>query len=99
MLDLDARVHLHEIELPLFIDEELHRADVLVADRLGELDRRAAHLLAQLVVEERRRGFLDDLLVAPLDGAIALAQVDDAAVAVGDDLELDVARVDDSFSK
>ena len=59
------------------------------------MTRRAAHLFAQTLVEERRRGFFDDLLVAALDGTIALAQVHDAPVAVGDHLELDVSRVED----
>ena len=36
---------------------------------------------------------LDDLLVAALDRAVALAEVDDVAMAVGEDLDLDVARV------
>ena len=36
---------------------------------------------------------LDELLVAALDRAVALAEVDDVAVAVGEDLDLDVARV------
>ena len=45
------------------------------------------------VVDRRRGGLLDDLLVAALDRAVALAEVDDVAVAVGEDLDLDVARV------
>ena len=36
---------------------------------------------------------LDQLLVAALDGAVALAEVDDVAVLVGQHLDLDVARV------
>ena len=36
------------------------------------------------------RGFLDDLLVATLQGAFALAEVDNRAVFVGKDLHLDV---------
>ena len=37
--------------------------------------------------------FLEQLLVAALDRALALAEVDDGAVMVAEDLELDVARV------
>jgi hypothetical protein len=37
---------------------------------------------------------LDELLVAPLDRALALAEVHDAAVRVGQHLDLDVARLD-----
>ena len=45
-----------------------------------------------LLGERRRRRLLDQLLVAPLDRALALAEVDDVAVLVAEDLELDVAR-------
>ena len=41
----------------------------------------------------RRRRLLDDLLVAALHGAVALAQIHGVAVGVGQHLELDVARV------
>ncbi len=40
-----------------------------------------------------RRRFLDDLLVAALQRAVALAERDHAALAVAEDLHLDVARV------
>ena len=46
MLDLDARVHLHEIELAV-LEEELDRAGVHVAHRLAETDRGVAHALAR----------------------------------------------------
>ena len=41
----------------------------------------------------RRRRLLDELLVAALDRAVALAETDRVAVRVGEDLDLDVARV------
>ena len=50
------------------------------------------HLLAQLVVERRRRRLLDQLLVAALDRALALAAGEDVAVVVAEHLDLDVAR-------
>ena len=43
-------------------------------------------------VEPRRRRLLDDLLVAPLDRAVALEEVDDVAVGVAEHLHLDMAR-------
>ena len=51
--------------------------------------------LASLRVDDPfgRRGLLDHLLVAALDRAVALAEVDHVAVAVGEHLHLDVARV------
>ena len=45
------------------------------------------------VGDARRRRFLDDLLVAALHRAVALAEVDRVALAVGEHLDLDVARV------
>ena len=46
---------------------------------------------AQLGVDGRRGRLLDDLLVAALDRALPLEEVDDVAVLVGEDLHLDVA--------
>ena len=45
------------------------------------------------IVRERRGGFLDELLVAPLDRAVAFAEVDTDAVAIAQHLDLDVPRV------
>ena len=47
--------------------------------------------------DERRRRFLDHLLVAALDRAFALVQVEDVAVLIAEDLDLDVARVEDEL--
>ena len=47
----------------------------------------------QLRVDRRRRRLLDQLLVAALERAVALAEVDHVAVLVGQHLDLDVARV------
>ena len=97
MLDLQARVHLQEEERAVLAGDELHRAGAVVADGLGQRDGLLAHGLARLGVEERRGRLLDHLLVAALDGAFALAQVDDVAVLVAEHLDLDVARVLDEL--
>src|SRR5258708_38603946 len=44
-----------------------------------------------------RGGFLDHLLMAALDRTVALAEMDDGAVIVGEDLDLDMARIDHGF--
>ena len=49
--------------------------------------------LAQLGVDGGRGRLLDELLVAALDRAVALAEVDHVAVRVGEHLHLDVPRV------
>ena len=92
MLDLQARVHLEEVELAVVGDEELDGAGVGVADAARRGDRGGGQAVAQRRGHRRRRGFLDDLLVPALDRALALAEVHDGAVLVGEDLDLDVAR-------
>ena len=77
MLDLQAGVHLEEVEaLVRSADDELDRAGGLVVHRLGQRHRLLAHRLARRRVEERRRRLFDHLLVAALDRAFALMQVD-----------------------
>jgi len=49
-------------------------------------------------LEERRRGFLDEFLVATLYGTVALAEVNDVALCVAKDLEFDVAGFSMNFS-
>ncbi len=52
----------------------------------------ACKSLPQSLAQVWRRRFLDHLLIAPLQRTIALAQRNDAALAVAEDLHLDVAR-------
>jgi hypothetical protein len=53
MLDLDARVHLHEVEAAVLVEQELDRARREVADRLRTARGRLAHALAQLRRQRR----------------------------------------------
>ncbi len=92
MLDLDAGVHFHEVERFVLVQQHLDRAGADVVDRFGALHRRVAHLLAKRVGHRGARRLLDQLLVPPLHRAVALPQVDDVAVPVTHDLELDVSR-------
>src|SRR5699024_6683968 len=94
VLDLEAGVHLHEVEVVRAGggDDELHGAGADVADGAGGVAGGLADGVAGGGVEERAGGLLDDLLVAALQGALALTEVDDVAVGVGEDLDLDVTR-------
>ena len=87
----------HEVEVLLIVDEELERAGVLVLHGLGQLDGGAAHRLARGWRDEGRRRFFQQLLVAALDGAIALPHMHDLAEPIAEDLELDVVRVLDQL--
>ena len=79
------------------VGDELDGAGADVADRLGRLTAARADRLARRRVHAGRGGFLDHLLVAALQRAVALEQVDDVAVAVAEHLHLDVARAGDVF--
>jgi hypothetical protein len=92
MLDLEARVHLQEVEAAVVGDEELHGAGVGIADAARRGDRGGGEAVAQRRVHHRRWRFLDDLLVPPLNRALALAEVHGGAVLIGEDLDLDVMR-------
>ena len=92
VLDLHAGVHLEEEVLVADL-HPLDRAGAAVADGGGGLGGDLADPLAHLLVDLRPGGLLDHLLVAPLQRAVALAEVDRVAVRVGQHLDLDVARV------
>ena len=97
MLDLDARVHLDEEELPVLI-QELECPRAAVADRSGTLRRSAGPCAARSSSARPGAGdFLDDFLVTPLHRAVALAQMHGVAVTVGEHLELDMARMVEEF--
>ena len=92
VLDLDARVHLHEREVAVVVEQELHRPRAGVADRERAVDRLLADVLAHLGRQVDGGRLLDQLLVAPLHRAVALAEVGAVAVLVADDLDLGVPR-------
>ena len=89
VLHLEAGVHLEEPELAVLV-EALDGAGVHVAAATRHLHRGLVHRGADLGAELGGRALLDELLVAALRGAVALAQADDVAVRVGEDLQLDV---------
>ena len=97
MLDLDAGVHLHEIKMPVIVDEELDGAGIGVADVLRQLDRGGAHLRTQFGRHQRGGTFLDDLLIASLDGTVAFPKMNDAAMLIAENLKFDVMGIDDEL--
>ncbi len=91
MLDLQARVDLEEVELAI-LEEELDGAGALISDRAGQPNRRVTDSCANIFVDRNRGRFLDELLMAALNRAFAFTECDDFAVAVAEDLHLDVTR-------
>ena len=97
VFDLDAGVHFHEIELLLRSEKEFDGSGADVFDRLRRLDRRLAQLLAERGGDGRGRGLLDQLLVTALHAAVALAELEDIAEGIRENLNFDVFRVLDEF--
>ncbi len=67
VLHLDARIHLHEIEVALLIQQELHGTGVTVANGQCAIDGCFADGLVAVGVQVDRRRLLDQFLVAALD--------------------------------
>src|SRR6516165_7281735 len=92
MLDLNARVDFHEIEIvALDVVEELDRSSVAVPDRRQEIDRRLVQPPSRRFGKRRGGGFLDHFLIPALKRAIALAEMENAPVPKTQHLNFDVA--------
>ena len=96
MLHLHAGIHLDEEELAVLV-QKLERACAAITNLAAGFGATFADLVALARIEQRCGRFLDDLLVAALHRAVALAQIDRVAVLVGQHLELDMARVFQEF--
>ena len=98
MLDLDPPVQLEEVDVGT-VNEELGRTGAPITDGLGEGNRPGSDSRGCARVETGSGGLLDELLVAPLDRAVAHAEHGHAA-AVSEDLRLDVAgTLEESFAE
>ncbi len=74
------------------LHQKLERAEVVVTRHLSKLHSGVENALAQSLWQIGRRRDLDELLMAALNAAIALAKVTDRARAVADNLHFDVSR-------
>src|SRR5947209_2997457 len=100
MFNLNALVHFQEKEVAMIIDQKLDGAGVGIMRNFGDADSRLAHLLAQileLAFKERGGRFFDQFLVSSLNRTVPLAQMDDIAPGIGQDLEFDVMRILDKL--
>ena len=99
MLHLEPAVDLDERRRTVRAEQELERAGIDVSELpAGPLDR-CLHRLARLGREGGRRRLLDQLLVSPLDRALALTQREHSALAVAQHLDLDVPRRHEARSR
>ncbi len=94
VLDLDARVDFEEGEGAVGAEQKLAGRYSPKSDLLGDPARVIVETLPDLGANVRRRSLLDHLLVAALEGAIAVAE-HQRLLPVGDNLHLDMPRVDE----
>jgi len=96
VLHLEPGVDLEEVEfLAGGIVDELDGAGGGIADRLPERDSRRMQAGPDRIGQTGSRRFFDDLLVAPLQRAVPLAERNHLPLAVAEDLYLDMARLGD----
>src|SRR4029077_15019062 len=79
------------IEVSILV-KELHRSYAEIFEIAHRLRDRLADRIARSRIERGRGGFLQYLLMTPLQGTIALAEMNGAALAVAQHLDFDVAR-------
>ena len=96
MLDLQAGIHLEEEDFAGGVEQAFDGAGVAVTELGDGLADLFVEPLAAGVAESGggRGGFFDHFLVAALHGALAVAEDGYAALAVAEDLQLDVVRLD-----
>ena len=87
VLDLNAWVDFEEVEVPVGVAQEFEGRQALVAHRFCSGAHQRSDFGALLIGQPR--AFFDQFLVAALNGAEALAEVD-GLLAVGQHLEFDV---------
>ena len=93
VLYLDARVDLDEIDRArVRVLQELHGAGTLVVRGPTNLQPHLAQRLALGLREEHRGCAFDHLLVAALDRAVPLPEVDQIAVGIAEQLDFDMTR-------
>src|SRR5215208_1956926 len=89
MLDLEAGVHLDKVEFSFRVDE-LHGTCALVTQGADQVGRGRHETFPYVPWQAWRRRFLDELLVAALDGAVPLGEGYRLTMRVGENLYFDV---------
>ncbi len=85
MLHLQAGIHFHEIKIAA-VEQKFDGARPDIPDLACDQDCRRTHAAASVCRNIRRRRFFNQFLVPALDGAIAVAEVNDVAVRIRKDL-------------
>ena len=91
MLDLHARIDLKKPNVPVVdVVKEFDGAETLVVQRTSDRERIFMQLAASRSGDRTRRCLLDHLLIAVLERAFALRQVNAVAKFIAEDLDFDM---------
>ena len=82
MLDLDTGIHFNKVIVLVLVDQELQCAGVGVSDMLCDRHGVAIELFLDFLGDGEGGGVLDDFLIASLQGAVTLIEVDYIAMFV-----------------
>ena len=72
MLYLNSGIHLHKIEVAVFVDQKLDGTCSFIANGFSSFDGSFAHCIPKFIRDKWRGSFFDKLLVSSLDRAITL---------------------------
>ncbi len=98
VLDLEPGVHLEEVVLTVGIQEKLDGRGIVEIDGPCDATGAVEESVPRLLVDRRRGGLLNELLVPPLDTAVPLTEHGQVSVAVAEQLDLDVpGRCEQAF--
>ena len=97
VLHLQSGVHLQEVEIALLVDKELDGPGVEIVRGFAHANSDFAHAAAHIFIDDWRRRFFQHFLMPALYRALTLAEVDDVAMLVAENLHLDVPGVDDQL--
>ena len=97
MLHLQSGIHFQKVKTLVLAHDKFNGTGALVLYRLGQRHCLLTHGFAGFVADERRRRFLNHLLVATLDRAFAFVEVQHIALGITNQLDFNVARFFDKF--
>src|SRR5271157_5718723 len=90
VLHLYPGIHFHEIYILFLVNDEFYSARISIFHRLCSAHGKLSQLFAKLLRSNGRWRLLYELLMPPLDGAVALSQVNHISLAVRNYLDLDM---------
>src|SRR5689334_17204679 len=90
MFHLYTCIHLHEIEIPMFVHQEFYRSNTFITYCRRSLFRRLTHLKPELLCHKRRRRLFHQFLVPSLDRTVTLTQMTHIAILITRNLDLDM---------